>query len=296
MQPNCSKILKISTIILMLTYSFIPRRALSPDRLQKRSNHPDSKLYKFSRPTRRQIPRESRTMAFNTHINPSRTIYTAIIFTTSTLAAVQPANAFSLTDAFASIQDTIAASGSAGILIFIIAYVIATIALIPASALTLAAGYLFGPVLGTAIVSVASTTGAAAAFFIGRTFARPFVAEKLGTNPKFAAVDQAITGNGAKITFLLRLSPIFPFSLLNYALSLTGVSFQDYVLASWAGMIPGTIAYVALGGAGKAATSGSLTPTQLAVYGLGVVGTLAATRVISNVAGDALKEAGAIDD
>lgn len=235
-------------------------------------------------------------MAFNTHINPSRTISTAIIFTTSTLAAVQPANAFSLTDAFTSIQDIIAASGSAGILIFIIAYVIATVALIPASALTLAAGYLFGPVLGTVIVSIASTTGAAAAFFVGRTFARPFVAEKLGTNPKFAAVDQAITGNGAKITFLLRLSPVFPFSLLNYALSLTGVSFQEYVLASWAGMIPGTIAYVALGGAGKAAASGSLTPTQLTIYGLGVVGTLAATRVIAKVAGDALKEAGAIDD
>lgn len=166
---------------------------------------------------------------------------------------------------------------------------------VPGSVLTLTAGFLFGPLLGTAVVSAASTAGAAAAFLIGRYLARPAVERRIAGNARFAAVDAAIGAQGAKIVLLLRLSPLFPFTLLNYALSLTKIEFAPYVLASWAGMLPGTVAYVALGGAGKAAAEtaagGGAGPLQLALYAVGAGATLWATALISKAASKALEEA-----
>lgn len=230
---------------------------------------------------------------------PSREMYCrqSLILVPSLLVLTSSggASANSFSDAYVGLEDFISNSGPAGVLIYIGAYVGATVLLLPASPLTIAAGFIFGPLLGTAIVSAASTAGATAAFILGRNVARPLVEKKLEGNTKFAAVDKAITNEGAKIVLLLRLSPLFPFSLLNYALSLTGVGLLEFVGASWLGMLPGTVAYVALGGAGKAAASGGLSPTQLAVYGVGVIATLAATKLIATAAGNALKEAGADD-
>lgn len=211
------------------------------------------------------------------------------------LAAPLPAEALSLAGAVSGLEQLIQQAGFLGPLIFIAAYVAATVLLVPGSVLTLAAGFLFGPLLGTAVVSVASTAGAAAAFLVGRYVARPAVERRIQGNPRFAAVDAAIGRESAKIVLLLRLSPLFPFTLLNYALSLTKIEFVPYVLASWAGMIPGTVAYVALGGAGKAAAetaagAGS-SPLQLVLYAVGAVATLAATAVISKAAAKALEEA-----
>ena len=166
---------------------------------------------------------------------------------------------------------------------------------VPGSVLTLTAGFLFGPLLGTAVVSAASTAGAAAAFLIGRYVARPAVERRIAGNARFAAVDAAIGAQGAKIVLLLRLSPLFPFTLLNYALSLTRIEFVPYVLASWAGMLPGTVAYVALGGAGKAAAEtaagAGAGPLQLALYAVGAGATLWATALISKAASRALEDA-----
>ncbi|KAL4857064.1 TVP38/TMEM64 family membrane protein [Chlorella vulgaris] len=208
-----------------------------------------------------------------------------------------PAEALSVQGAVGGLEDLIQSAGILGPVIFIVAYIAATVVLIPASVLTLAAGFLFGPVLGTVVVSVASTAGAAAAFLVGRYLARPAVEKRMQGNPKFAAVDGAIAQQGAKIVLLLRLSPLFPFTLLNYGLSLTRIEFGPYVAASWAGMLPGTIAYVALGGAGKAAAEtaagGSVAPLQLVLYGLGAAATLWATALISKAASKALDEASA---
>lgn len=212
-------------------------------------------------------------------------------------AAPAPAAAFSLQDAVGGLEQLVQQAGILGPLVFVGAYILATVVLVPASLLTLAAGFLFGPVLGTAVVSVASTGGAAAAFLVGRYLARPAVEKRIEGNARFAAVDAAIGREGAKIVLLLRLSPLFPFTLLNYALSLTKIEFAPYVLSSWLGMLPGTVAYVAIGGAGKAAAEtaagGGAGPLQLVLYAVGAGATLWATALISKAASKALDEAAA---
>jgi uncharacterized membrane protein YdjX (TVP38/TMEM64 family) len=136
--------------------------------------------------------------------------------------------------------------GALGPLVFVVAYVLAVVAFVPGSLLTLAGGALFGVVAGTAYVFIAASLGACAAFALARTVARAPIERRIAANPRFAAIDRAIAADGRRIVFLLRLSPVFPFTLLNYALGLTQVRFADYALACL-GMLPGTLLYVYLG-------------------------------------------------
>jgi uncharacterized membrane protein YdjX (TVP38/TMEM64 family) len=175
-------------------------------------------------------------------------------------------------------------------------YVPATVLLVPGTLLSLAAGTLFGLVIGTIAISIGSTVGASAAFLLGRSLARGWVERKVAADPRFRAIDQAVAREGFKIVLLLRLSPAIPFNLLNYALALTRVSFRDYVLASWLGMLPGTIMYVYLGTivanlgelfAGET-KGGEL--RQVALY-VGLVVTVVATLYITHIARKALRTA-----
>jgi uncharacterized membrane protein YdjX (TVP38/TMEM64 family) len=138
-----------------------------------------------------------------------------------------------------------------GPLAFGLIYVAAVVALIPGSALTLAAGALFGLLGGTIIASLASTTGAALAFLVSRYLARERISAKLQNNPKFNAIDKAIAKNGWKIVALLRLSPAVPFNLQNYLYGLTDIRFWPYVLTSWLAMMPPTFMYVYIGDLGR---------------------------------------------
>ena len=136
--------------------------------------------------------------------------------------------------------------GSIAPIAFIVLYNIATVLLIPGSVLTLGSGVLFGLFLGSIYVFFAATLGATLAFWLGRNVARDWVSKKMSAYPKFALIDRAVAKEGFKIVFLTRLSPLFPFNLLNYAFGITQVSLKDYVLGS-VGMIPGTILYVYIG-------------------------------------------------
>jgi uncharacterized membrane protein YdjX (TVP38/TMEM64 family) len=124
---------------------------------------------------------------------------------------------------------------------------------------------------------------AACAFLIGRYGAREWVAQKIESQPKFKAVDRAVAQEGWKVVGLVRLSPLFPFVFLNYAFGITKVSFRDYLLASWIGMMPGTVMYVYFGVAGKTAAdaaSGTVDNTQtLLKTSLTVVGLIATVIV-----------------
>jgi len=178
---------------------------------------------------------------------------------------------------------------------FVVAYAVAAIALLPGSVLTLAGGAIFGLVRGTAFVFAGATLGACGAFLIARYLARRVVERRLGANPRFAAIDRAIAREGRKIVFLLRLSPVFPFSLLNYALGLTRVRFVDYLVASL-GMLPGTLLYVyygkVLGDVAKIA-AGAPVPRDAGywtILGLGLAATLAVTIVVTRTARRALAE------
>jgi len=179
--------------------------------------------------------------------------------------------------------------GPWGPVIFVIVYVVATVLFIPGSVLTLGAGALFGVGLGSVCVSISATLGATAAFLVGRYLARDAVARKVERNERFAAIDRAVADEGWKIVLLTRLSPVFPFTLLNYAFGLTRVRLTHYVLASWVGMIPGTVMYVYLGslvnvGAGhRQRTAG-----EWALYGVGLLATAVVTVFVTRVAKKAL--------
>jgi uncharacterized membrane protein YdjX (TVP38/TMEM64 family) len=169
-----------------------------------------------------------------------------------------------------------------GPVVFILGYAAATVAFIPGSLLTLAAGAIFGLARGTAFVLVGATLGASAAFLVGRYVARRAVERRLAGRPRFRAIDQAVGREGLKIVSLLRLSPVFPFNLLNYALGLTRVRFRDYLLAC-AAMLPGTFLYVYYGKAlGSLAAVAAGAEVQRGVgYWLVLGAGLAATAVVT---------------
>jgi uncharacterized membrane protein YdjX (TVP38/TMEM64 family) len=185
--------------------------------------------------------------------------------------------------------------GIIGGIAFIAIYIIATVAFLPGSILTLGAGVVFGLLLGAVYVFVGATLGAIAAFLVGRYLARGWISKKIEGNQKFAAIDKAVAKEGFKIVLLTRLSPVFPFNLLNYAFGITGVSLKDYALGS-VGMIPGTIMYVYIGSlAGDLARIGTESqPTnpaiQWAIRIIGFIATVAVTVYVTRVARKALAE------
>lgn len=188
--------------------------------------------------------------------------------------------------------------GTAGLIAFAAIYVVATVAFIPGSLLTLGAGVLFGVIQGSIVVFLAATLGATAAFFVGRYLARDWVTQRfIAGNRQFVAIDQAVSREGFKIVLLTRLSPVFPFNALNYIYGLTGVGWRDYVLAS-IGMLPGTILYVYIGSSFKSladlfvnAGDRAKTPQEWVLFGVGLGVTLGVTLYVTRIARRALAEA-----
>ncbi len=182
-----------------------------------------------------------------------------------------------------------------GPLVFILGYAAAAVALVPGSILTLAAGAIFGLGFGVLYVFISAVLGSSAAFLVARYLARGAVERRLAGNVRFAAIDRAVGAQGRKIVFLLRLSPAFPFSLLNYALGLTQVRYLDYLLAS-VGMLPGTLLYVYYGklAGDVAALAGGAQVDKgagyYAVLVLGLTATVLVTLVVTRTARKALRD------
>ena len=145
------------------------------------------------------------------------------------------------------IQQLVSGAGPLGPLLFVALYALLTVLLVPGSVSTLAAGALFGPILGTALTAVGATIGATAAFIIARKGGRERVRRRVGE--RVARVDAWLTGRGFLAVLYARLIPAVPFSAFNYAAGLTGISFRDYVAGTAIGILPGTFAFVALGDA-----------------------------------------------
>ncbi len=183
-----------------------------------------------------------------------------------------------------------------GPIVFIAGYAVAAVAFLPGSVLTLAAGAIFGLVKGTVYTFIAATLGASAAFLVSRHLARGAIERRIAGNPRFAAIDRAVGAQGRKLVFLLRLSPVFPFNLLNYALGLTQVRYVDYLVASL-GMIPGTVLYVYYGklAGDVAALAGGMAVRKDAGYYtvlvLGLVATVVVTTLVTRTARRAIEDA-----
>ena len=198
------------------------------------------------------------------------------------IAIVVASQYFNIQQVFRDVLNWISELGYIGTAIFIGIYVLACVLMLPGTILTLGAGVIFGLIIGSIVVSVASTVGATCAFVAGRYLARDWIAAKIAGNEKFNAVDEAVEQEGWKIVLLTRLSPVFPFNLLNYSFGLTKVRLSHYVLASWIGMIPGTVMYVYIGSlAGDLAGLGTVerarTTGEWVLYGVGLLATIAVT-------------------
>ncbi len=179
-------------------------------------------------------------------------------------------------------------------MLFVAVYVLAAVLVVPGSILTLAAGFLFGLPLGVALTSAGSVLGAAAAFALGRFVARDWVAQRVATRPRFRALDAAMRHDGFPIVLLARLSPLIPYNLLNYGLSITAARFRDYLLATWLGMLPVIVLYVYTGSLAKSLTtltSGDLPASWAhAVPAIGFAATPALTVLITRRATRILRE------
>jgi uncharacterized membrane protein YdjX (TVP38/TMEM64 family) len=192
-------------------------------------------------------------------------------------------------------NDWVGQMGTAGIFIFIGVYAVATVLLAPGSILTVGAGFAFGLWQGFLAVSAGSTLGAALAFLVARFIARSRVEAIAKGNDKFRRIDKAIGKEGAKLIFLLRLSPVIPFNISNYFYGLTSVKFWPYVLVSWIGMIPGTFLYVYIGTASQAAVSAAVSGGAVehgwqywTFVCVGLAATVTVTVWVTKIARDAL--------
>jgi uncharacterized membrane protein YdjX (TVP38/TMEM64 family) len=137
--------------------------------------------------------------------------------------------------------------GWPGGLLLMAVYALCCVTLLPGSVLTLGAGAIYGLFPGTALISMGSLLGATTSFLASRYLLRGWLTKKLSGNKKFIQLDTAVGREGWKIVILSRLSPIFPFSLLNYGLGLTRISVGQFMLASWLGTLPLNIVYVYAG-------------------------------------------------
>ena len=194
-----------------------------------------------------------------------------------------------------SFNDWVGQMGTTGILIFIVVYAVASVLMAPGSILTIGAGFAFGLWKGFLAVSAGATLGASLAFLVARFIARDKIEAIAKRNETFRRIDKAIGEKGAKLIFLLRLSPVIPFNLSNYLYGLTAVKFWPYVLASWIGMMPGTFLYVYIGAAGKAAVAAAAGGEALkhgwqywTFLGVGLAATIIVTIWVTKIARDAL--------
>ncbi len=184
-----------------------------------------------------------------------------------------------------------ATAGLAGQAVFVGLYVLACVAFLPGSVLTVGAGAAFGLWKGFILVSIGSTAGACASFLVGRYLLRDWVSRRLEKVPAFAAVAAAVGQEGWKVVLLTRLSPVLPFNLLNYGYGLTSVGVGEFTVASWIGMMPGTLLYVYIGAAAGDAARGGLrtrTPAEWALFSAGLAATALAAWLVGRTAKRAL--------
>jgi uncharacterized membrane protein YdjX (TVP38/TMEM64 family) len=200
--------------------------------------------------------------------------------------------ALPLADGIAAVRSWVAGLGVWGPLAFGLIYILAVLAMLPASLLTLAAGATFGLVVGTITVTLAANIGAALALLIGRHLARNRVERLLEDRPRLAAVDRAIDEGGWKVVALLRLSPAVPFNVQNYLYGLTSIGLWTCVLTSAVAMLPGTFLYIYLGHVAGSVTAGQdgRTPAEWTLLGVGLLATLVLTIHLTRRARQKLRE------
>lgn len=178
--------------------------------------------------------------------------------------------------------------GPWGAAFFVMLYTVTCVFFLPATPLTLGAGAVFGLGRGFALAWAGASLGCMAAFLVSRHLARRWVQARLASDRRLLALDRAVTRDGWKVVALTRLSPLFPFNVLNYAYGLTGIPFLQYAAASALGMMPGTLLYVWLGAAAGQAVHGHASPARWAFTAVGIAATAAVCVIVARDAKKAL--------
>lgn len=181
----------------------------------------------------------------------------------------------------AALEQWVADAGVAGPLVFMAIYAIGTVLFLPGSVLTLAGGALFGPLWGTLYNLTGATIGATIAFLIARYLAASWVENKAGGRTK--QLIQGVEAEGWRFIAFVRLVPLFPFNILNYALGLTRIKLTHYVIASYLCMLPGAFAYTYLGYAARQAASGDTDTNQIIQLGIIATAILAVVAYIPRI-------------
>jgi uncharacterized membrane protein YdjX (TVP38/TMEM64 family) len=197
-------------------------------------------------------------------------------------------------DWFAQFEQYVKSLGTVGPIAVAFTYVVTTILFIPGSALTIGSGTLFGLQTGFIVVLIGANLGALCAFLLARTLLREKVAKWAEGNTKFHSLDRAVGSQGFKMVFLSRLSPAFPFNLLNYLLGLTAIPTRAYILANLLGMLPGIFLYVYIGAAARDAIAGTDPSTgmyQQVLKYVGLLATIAVVIIVTRLARKAMREA-----
>ena len=229
------------------------------------------------------------TTARRAALPASAVLVTALVILASRRADLVPA-----------VLDWVRGWGALAPLAYAGVYALAVPLAVPGSLLTLTAGALFGLWPGVPVVFAGAVVGSSLAFVVSRYVARPWVEAWTGRHPRYAAIERAVATEGIRIVFLLRLTPLIPFTILNYLLGLTRVRWRDVLLAS-PGMLPGTVLYVFYGaviGDVTAVAAGARPPRTTAQYVLLALGLVAAGLVawrVSRIARRALAAADLAD-
>jgi uncharacterized membrane protein YdjX (TVP38/TMEM64 family) len=214
------------------------------------------------------------------------------VITMSILSAILPVKEW-----IREFIDWVQQLGPAGVIVFILAYALATVLFLPGWIFTVSAGLVYGIVGGTLVALAGAIIGATLAFLVARYLLRQNIEEITKKNPRFGAIDRAIGRQGWKIVGLLRLSPLIPFNLSNYFYGITSIRFVEYVVVSAVGMIPGTLLYAYLGAIGQASVSGGgaqRSTWQYVLLGIGLIATIVVTVLVSRIARKALKKSAAV--
>ena len=198
-------------------------------------------------------------------------------------------------DWFMEIEGYVQSLGAIGPVVVVLAYVLCTVLFIPGSAITIGSGTLFGLSTGFIVVVLGANLGALGSFLLARSFLREKVTSWASASPKFRSLDRAIGKQGFKMVLLTRLSPVFPFVLLNYLLGLTAVRTPSYVLANLLGMLPATFLFVYIGAAARDALAGPVDASaniyQTILKYVGLAATVAVVVLVTRMARKALREA-----
>jgi uncharacterized membrane protein YdjX (TVP38/TMEM64 family) len=182
--------------------------------------------------------------------------------------------------AFAALESWVGANGAVGIAAFVAIFVAATLLLVPTWPFTMLAGAVFGVAWSLPLVLAAALASASTAFLLARHGLRRRAAARLQRHRVLRAIDHAVRREGWKVVLLLRLSPLVPFGMQNYAFGASAIPFTHFALATLVGIAPTTVVYLFIGAAGREALSGA-DPVRWTLFGAGVVATGVATFLLA---------------